>query len=123
MSTRKEITGKRDLTFSGWIRSHLPDSSVGFGVSDLDFIVCNWKEKKLMFLEVKINNGQLTYFQKKIYTDLHRWIKNGIDDGWKYYGFNLITFENRSFEDGKCYLNNKEISEFDLINFLSFNHV
>lgn len=118
--TRKELTGKRDLTFSGWIRNNLPDSSVGYGVSDLDFIICNWKEKKIMFVEVKTNNGSLTYFQKSLYTDLHRWIKNGIDNEWKYYGFNLIVFEHSSFDDGKCFLNNREINETDLINYLSF---
>ena len=40
--TKPEITGKRDLTFSRWIRNNLPDSQDGFLVTDLDFLLCNY---------------------------------------------------------------------------------
>lgn len=119
--TRKEITGIRSLDFSQWVREKLPDSSTGFCASDLDFILWNWKTKKVMFLEIKTRNSYPKYFQKSMYNNLHKWIKNGIDADWKYYGFHLIVFENTTFEDGKCYLDNEEISEQELIKFLSFN--
>jgi len=44
--TRKEFSNIRDLTFSQWIRNNLPDSSCGYMVSDLDFILQNYKTKK-----------------------------------------------------------------------------
>ena len=119
MTTRKELTGTRDLTFSGWIRKSLPDSSLGFCASDLDFILWNWKTKKIMLLEIKTRNAKMRKFQSIMFSLLHKWISKGIDRGWKYEGFYLIQFEKTSFEDGKCFLNYKEISEADLIKKLS----
>lgn len=119
--TRAEVTNTRDLTFSGWIRKNLPDSSTGFSVSDLDFVLWNWKEKKIMFLEIKTRGNQPRAGQKIMWENINKWMSKGIDDEWEYCGFHLIVFEKTFFEDGKCYLNNKEIEEEELIIFLSFN--
>ena len=36
--TRPEITGKREIDFSLWVRKNLPDSQAdGFMASDIDF--------------------------------------------------------------------------------------
>lgn len=118
--TRREITGVRSLEFSQWVRSKLPDSSTGFSASDLDFILWNWKSKKIMMLEIKTRNSYPRKGQKIMWKLINKWIKNGISDNWQYYGFNLIVFENTCFEDGKCYFNNKEITEQQLIEILSF---
>jgi len=117
--TRKEITGIRDLTFSRWIRKKLPDSSTGYSVSDLDFVLWNWKTKKVMMLEIKTRSDLPRKGQKYMWKNINNWMRKGVDDGWKYLGFNLIVFEKTDFLDGKCYLNNKEITEKELINFLS----
>ena len=114
--TRQEITNTRDLTFSNWIRERLPDSNTGFLVSDLDFIFENYKTKKVMFLEVKTRGADLRYWQTKLFNNLDRWIRNGIDDGWIYLGFHTVQFENTFFNDGKCYLEGKETTEQELIN-------
>jgi len=116
--TRTEFTGQRDLTFSGWIRKELPDSSLGFMVTDLDFILYNWNTKKVILLEVKTRNKQLTVWQNNIFQNLSKWINKGIDKDWTFLGFKIIRFENTFFNDGKCYLNNKEISEQELKIFL-----
>jgi len=117
--TRKEVTGIRSLEFSDWVREKLPDSSTGYSASDLDFILWNWKEKKVMLLEIKTRMTMLRKGQDMMFRNISRWIKNGIDEGWEYKGFHLITFENTNFEDGKCFLDLKEINETDLIKFLS----
>lgn len=44
--TRKEFSGTRELLFSDWVRTKLPDSSTGFLVTDLDFIIFNYKYNK-----------------------------------------------------------------------------
>lgn len=119
MPTRKEITGIRDLTFNNWIRNNLPDSNTGFSASDLDFILWNWKTKKVIMLELKSRNSYPRKGQKMMWHKINNWMIKGVDDDWTYLGFHLIVFENTSFEDGKCFLNNKEISEIELINFLS----
>jgi hypothetical protein len=117
--TRKEQTGVRDLTFSGWIRQKLPDSSTGYSVSDLDFVLWNWKTKKIMLIELKTRNSYPRMNQKKMWHNIHKWIKNGIGDGWLYYGFNLIKFENTSFDDGRVWFNKQTVSETELIKILS----
>jgi len=119
--TRKEITNFRNLYFSNWVREKLPDSSTGYSASDLDFILWNWKTKKIMLIELKTRMSYPRKGQKMMWNLLHNWIKNGIDNDWKYLGFNLIQFENSGFEDGKCFLNGCEISENELIHILSFN--
>lgn len=117
--TRKEVTGKRSLAFNNWMREALPDSSTGLSVSDIDFVVFNWKTKKVMLIEAKTKNSHPRYNQKVIFGNLNRWIMNGIDEGWQYLGFHLVTFEKTSFADGKCYLDGNEITENELIEFLS----
>jgi len=117
--TRKEVTGSRDLTFSQWIRENLPDSESGFAVSDLDFVLWNWRSNKLMLLEIKTRGAKPKRFQKMQWARINSWINKGIQSDWVYLGFHLIVFENTSFEDGKCFLDNKEISEPELIDFLS----
>lgn len=117
--TKKEITSTRDLTFSGWIRTNLPDSSTGFLVSDLDFIIFNYKTKKILLLEVKTRNAVIRPWQKILFENIDRWIKNGIDKEWMYCGFHIVQFENNSSEDGKCWLDGKETDPFQLKEFLS----
>jgi hypothetical protein len=117
--TKKEITGYRDLTFSGWVRENLPDSSTGYMASDLDFIFWNYKTKKVMFIEIKTRGCNIKTWQKNMWYNLNKWIIKGIDKDWQYLGFYLIQFEKTNFNDGKCFLNGKEINEQELMNFLS----
>jgi len=100
---------------SGWIRKNLPDSSLGFMVTDLDFILYNYNTKKFMLLEVKTRNAQLRKWQENIFNNLSKWVKQGIDKDWTYLGFNVIKFESTFFNDGKVYWNNQETTEEDLI--------
>lgn len=113
--TRQEITGIRNLDFSGWVRKYLPDSATGFLVSDLDFVFLDWQKKKLMLLEVKTRNADLKPWQQNLFAHLTRWIGNGIDSGWKFLGFHVLKFENTFFDDGKVWFDGKETDECNLI--------
>lgn len=119
--TKQEKTGIRDLFFSQWIRNNLPDSSTGFLVTDIDFVLSNYKSKKIMILEVKCFNGQKQDWQDKIYNFIANCIKNGKPDDWTFYGYHFIQFENNDFS-GKCFLDGKEISEAELKKFLSMEN-
>lgn len=44
---------------SDWIREKLPDSANGFMVSDIDFVLFNYKTKKIIFIECKTHNKQI----------------------------------------------------------------
>ena len=117
--TRQELTGVRSLDFSGWVREKLPDSSTGYSASDLDFILWNWKTKKIMFLEIKTRMSYPRKGQKTMWSNINKWLSVGIDKDWTYLGFNLIQFEKTNFEDGRCFLNGNEINEKELIIFLN----
>lgn len=117
--TQQEKTGIRELNFSGWIREKLPDSKTGYLVSDIDFVLYNFKTKKLMILEVKTRNAELRMWQTIFYKNISNWLKKGIDEDWTFLGVHIIKFENTFFNDGKCFLDGEEINEENLIEFLS----
>lgn len=120
--TKREITGTRELEFSQWIRDELPSSKTAFMVSDLDFILWNYRSKRMMFIEVKTNSHDVFKFQRIMFTQMAKWIQRGIDqyrDGWSFLGYHEIVFERKNFQDGKCWLNKREVTEQQLIEFLS----
>jgi hypothetical protein len=117
--TKRELTGFRDLRFNGWIRNQLPDSSTGFCVSDLDFIIWNWKARKILLLEVKTRNRTLPKFQQIMFRNLAQWIRAGISNEWTFEGFHALRFSDTDFNDGVAYLNNKEVTEEQVIEYLS----
>jgi len=118
--TRQEYTNTRDLSFSGWVRKNLPDSATGLMVSDLDFILQNYKTKTLMLLEVKTHNSKLKSWQSNLFKNLDRWIKNGIESDWNYLGFHIVKFENTFFNDGNCYFDTKCVKEEELKKIFTF---
>jgi len=126
--TKPEITGVRDLTFNQWIKDNLPDSSTGLMVTDIDFVLYNYKTKRLMILEVKTRNKIIETWQEILYKNFHKWLKTGVDSGWEYRGAYLIRFENTSFKDGRCYITSfeknitKQVSEQGLMKFLSMEY-
>jgi len=105
---------------SDWIREKLPDSNFGYMVSDLDFILQNYKTKKVMLIEVKTRKSDCKIWQKKLFKNINNWLKKGIDENWQYLGFHLIQFENTCFKDGKSFFDYKEITENELIKKLNF---
>ena len=117
--TQQEKTGIRELNFSGWIREKLPDSKTGYLVSDIDFVLYNYKTKKVMLLEVKTRNAELKTWQSIFYKNITEWLKKGIDSDWTFLGFHIVKFENTFFDDGKCFLDGVEITEDNLTKFLS----
>ena len=120
--TKKENTfnRKNDLYFSQWINNNLDDAHTGYRCYDLDFVLWHKTNKKIMLVELKSHNAEVKPDQRYMLGLLDKWIKKGISEDWKFYGTNLITFEKNNFEDGKCFLNNEEIKEKDLMDFLNF---
>jgi hypothetical protein len=118
--TRQEVTGVRDLGFSNWIRKELPDSVTGFSATDLDFILWNWKTKKIILLEIKTRKAKPRDGQRMMFKLINKWIKRGICKDWTYLGFHLIQFEkDENFNNGQCFLNYNKITESELIKFLT----
>lgn len=101
--------------FNSWVRESLPDSSTGFLVTDLDLILFNYKSKRIMLLEIKTHGSVMRYWQKRFFQNLDRWLSVGIDLDWEYKGFHTVQFESSDFKDGRCYFDEEEITEEDLI--------
>jgi len=110
-----------DQPLSDWIREKLPSAATGYAVSDIDICLYNWKTRKFMLLEIKRKMFECKPAQRNFFAMLNKRLRaTPIEtDDWKYLGFHLITFESLFFE-GKVYLDNIEISEQELIRFLSF---
>lgn len=83
-----------------------------------------------MLIEVKTHRARVRPFQIQIAQLLDAWIRWGIaeynlqiafdnEPPWTYYGWHFIQFEKTGFDDGKCWLDGREISEEELIKFLS----
>lgn len=116
--------GTRDLAFSEWIRNKLPNTSTGQTVTDLDFIFKNHKTKQIMMLEVKTRNASLKKHQQITFSEISHFLRLGYaTSDWRYYGFHLLVFERTCFADGKAFLDNKQITEQELIDYLSFKTV
>lgn len=117
--TRQEMTGKRDLWFSGWIRRMLPDSSTGFLVSDLDFILWNYNTRRLMLIEVKTRGAKMRFWQEGLFNTLDQILTIGSSTaGVDYLGFHCIRFENTTFSDGRCMIDGELVTESELIDYL-----
>lgn len=117
--TRQEQSGERDLTFSGWIRENLPRSDTGFMVTDLDFILYNYKAKKIMLLEVKQYGKSLKTWQRLLYKLLHETLQRGLPDDVEYLGTHLITFTGGDFSDD-VFFDKGLVTEDQLKELLSF---
>ena len=111
--TRQRNDG-HSTEFGLWLRKQPEiDSKLGFVTTNLDYIWENYKTGQWMLIEEKRCMADLSYSQGKQIKKLVDSIK---DKNFK--GFYLIQFENLSPEDGKIYLNHKEITKLELIKFL-----
>lgn len=120
MATRQEATGMRSLDFSGWVRKNLPDSKTGYMASDLDFLLYNYRTRKVALVEVKQYNKQIASWQMRMLSFLENCIKDGKPEGWEFVGLFIIRFEVTGFSDGRVFVNGDESSEEEIKKILSF---
>jgi len=111
-----------DVELSDWIREKLPLPSTGYGVTDVDLALYSWKSNRFMLIEVKKKMFEIKFAQRSFFAMLNKRLRKTPTetDDWEYLGFHLITFENTFFHDGKVFLDHIEVSEQELIDFLSF---
>ena len=103
--------------FGIWLRKQIEiDSKLGFLATNIDYMWQNYKTNKWMLIEEKRYGSDVKFWQKTMFKILHHLCK--LDKNFK--GFHLIVFENTSPEDGKIWLDRKEITKDILIKFLRF---
>jgi len=121
-----------DPYFYDWCKINLPSRYLFF-ITDIDMIIRD-RKGRIMLIEKKCKKAVPKKSQSITYRMLHNLIlkadKTGALDlgaghsslyDWTYYGFHLLQFENTSFEDGKAYFDNKEVTEEELKKILSFD--
>jgi hypothetical protein len=118
-----------------WTGNNLPQRN--FNSTDVDLIFRD-NDGNIMLLEIKRKKGNLSPSQYVTFQILNKalqalereldgkelevkTVKGGtIKTPIRYQGFNLLQFENTFFDDGKIYINRKEVTEAKAIDFFSF---
>jgi hypothetical protein len=101
MYSNDEFISKYEQFFSNRLFSNLPKSSEGVIISNIDFVVCDYKMKKFILIELKTKWNQMQQRQKNLYNMIHKrlmrtneWVDNRTFV-WTY----CICFEWTNFED------------------------
>ena len=103
--------------FSLWLREQPKvDSSIGYTATNIDYVWRNYKTGDWMIIEEKCFMAKPERWQKEIFEIVNQCCKHDP----KFRGFHLIQFKNTSPEYGEIFLDGKEISEANLIEFLQF---
>jgi hypothetical protein len=103
--------------FGLWLREQKEiDSSLGYITTNIDFVWRNYNTNQWMLIEEKRHNSNPKEWQRKIFKIIH---KLCISDK-NYKGFHLLKFENTNPNDGKIWLDKKEITKEQLLKFLKF---
>lgn len=103
--------------FGLWLREQNEiDSNLGFTATNIDYMWHNYKTGAWMLVEEKRHGAQVKFPQSSMFKILDFACKSHKN----YRGLHVIVFENTSPDDGRVYLDGKEVSKAQLIKFLRF---
>ena len=108
-------------SFSRFMYRFRIEANEGFTFIDIDTILRNYEKRTFALLEVKTKQAPLSYAQKRIFNEIDTALRRGTGEGWTYFGFYVLSFENTSFEDGKAWFIGQEITESDFNMWLKIN--
>ncbi len=122
MTRRAQFTD-RMTPLSLWIRRKCRDSREGLSVTNVDYAIEDYHNKKLMFLEEKTRGGILGYAQSETFKIVDRLAEFAhlIKPAYDYWGFYVLTFpdDKDNICDGMT-LNGFAITEPQLIDHINF---
>lgn len=119
MSSNQEFISKYEQFFSNWLHANLPKSAYWTLISNIDFIIWDYKTKKFYLVELKTHWNYMRTRQKNLYNMLYRRLSFCNDKGldsrtfvWCY----CITFEGSNFQDWRVriqgsWIRNKTVDE------------
>ncbi|MCK5019107.1 MAG: hypothetical protein KAS32_18750 [Candidatus Peribacteraceae bacterium] len=123
----KSITYKSSkmTPFSKWIRKECKASEDGMIVSDLDYILMDYKLKRIKILEEKTSGAtQVVFPQTRIINLIKLAVKKYVEEemeGWVYEGFFVISFDKWYPLDSKdIRVNGLEVTADQLRRFIDF---
>jgi hypothetical protein len=116
---REEQHYIRDVRFSQWIRRECPQRQ--YSVSDIDFVIMNWREKRFALIEYKCRRASMPDSQRTLLHRISNMLTMGLHiyPGWVYAGLWLIQFENETPYDGRIWMDGIEVTEAELKHHMS----
>lgn len=88
--------------------------------NNIDYLICNYIKKKIMLIEEKRFNSELTFAQTEAFKIINGFLSTGNFKDYEYCGFHQLIFENTLPTDGKMIWDNIPIDEEKLIQILNF---
>jgi hypothetical protein len=102
--TMQERTGTRSLEVSKWMRKSLKKSRLGLNISDIDTVLDEYNQKKIMLIEFKTHGKDITWAQRQTFGRLNKIMKAGSSViNYEYRGFFVIRLS------GECPETSEEI--------------
>ena len=103
--------------FGLWLRAQSEiDSSLGYVTTNIDYVWKNYRTGEWMFIEEKRYMGKVSRNQREIFKNLNTLAKH--DPLYK--GYHMIQFERTGPDDGRIFIDRKEVTLHQLIDFLRF---
>jgi len=90
----RAVGDKNQFTpFGIWIREYLRSSGDGLAVTNLDYVIEDFKNKKIMLLEEKQSGGTLHPAQRLTFKVIDAWLRSSCPaSGYDYWGFYVLKF-------------------------------
>ena len=100
-SSNGEFTSKYEQFFSNWLFASLPSSAEWTIISNIDYVICDYRTKKFFLLELKTRWNQMQARQKNLYNMIHRrlWRTNEWVDDRKFVWTFCVQFAWTNFYD------------------------
>lgn len=134
IKTYRKTEYATDAYLMDWTSTNLP-SNKDYFITDVDLVIRDVRgnTENLMLIEVKRRKAKAKLHQQSTLSILHRAItyglkakgntiicQNGITHKLNFCGCHVLTMEGTTFENGRIYWDNIEITEEQLIKLLSF---
>lgn len=120
MTEERHWKPELEAKWQSWLRRQSAISSqAGFVASDVDLVWSNYKTGQWLILEVKCRKAQMRPFQRYLLGRLASLCKADP----LFCGFHTLIFEGETPQDGRIWLDGKQIDERELIEFLEFRRL
>lgn len=102
MSSNGKFISRYEQFFSNWLFRSLPSSAEGTIISNIDYVICDYRTKKFFLLELKTKGNQMQQRQKNLYNMIHKRLlrTNKWVDDWTFVGTYCVCFSWQTFQDG-----------------------
>jgi len=118
--SRQRNNTSTNTPFSNYLYNFNGSTKVVMTIHNLDYMIVNYQLKKIMLIEEKRFNSELTYPQVEAFKIINGFMSTGNFDGYEYCGFHQLIFENTLPTDGKMTWDNVPIDEEKLTEILDF---